>query len=504
MSTSFYDILIAGTDLPGLILGALCAKRGYRVLVVGQNGRSNHYVHGTYVFRRRTPIFTGLETSTAVKSVFSELSLSLEMRNRPKLYDPYYQVIFSDKRIDFSGKEKAFDREIAREFPTESERIRQFYRSLRTSNDHISTFLQKDPHLPPDGWMQTREFARLAQQFPTLTDKEPFPDPLNLFALGHPFRSSVVGPALFASGLDIEVSNPIPLVRCMGHLAGGMVHIEGGLDGLKDVFIQKIRQHASDYRPDVALDGFQIKRGKVEEAYVRDRRELIGCHVLVCNSNMKRFFQLVPAEHQRERFHHQIHTLQPTHYLFTVNIALPADAIPEGMAKNLFLIADPNRSLEDDNLIFVSQDPDKRPTISTEKNRQEVATLSVTCRLRVRRFVPAVGFVQELSHRMLVRLKETVLPFLDEHLLATHSPWLGVDSLTGQLQVDGTAPIPIYRGSTPNTLDSTVLPVFTDYKNILVCGEQIFAGFGFEGAFIAALNGFHRVCDMVVKKTILS
>ncbi|NUN15718.1 MAG: hypothetical protein HUU55_18995 [Myxococcales bacterium] len=504
MSTSFYDILIAGTELPGLILGALCAKKGYRVLVVGQNGRSNHYVHGTYTFRRRAPIFTGLETSAAVKSVFSELSLSLEMRNRPKPYDPYYQVIFSDKRIDFSGKERSFDREVAREFPDEIDRIKQFYRSLRSTNELITAFLQKDPHLPPDGWFQAREFARLAQQFPALTDAEPFPDPLNLFPLGHPFRASMVGPALFTSGLDIEVSNPIPLVRCMGNLAHGMVHIEGGVDGLKEVFIQKIRQHASDYRPDVALDGLQIKRGRVEEAYVRDRREMIGCHVLVCNSNMKKFFQLVPAEHQRERYHHQIHTLQPTHYLFTVNIAVPAEAIPEGMAKNMFLIGDPNRALEDDNLIFVSQDVDKRPVMPNEKVRQEIVALAVMCRLRVRRFVPAVGFVQELSHRLLTRLKETVLPFLDEHLLATHSPWLGVDSLTGQLQVDGSAPIPVYRGAIPNTLDSTILPVFSDYKNILVAGEHIFAGFGFEGAFIAALNGFRRVCDMVVKKTILS
>jgi hypothetical protein len=240
-----------------------------------------------------------------------------------------------------------------------------------------------------------------------------------------------------------------------------------------------------------------VKRNKVVEGYVRDRRESLGCNMLICNTDVKRFFQLIPPEHQKERFHHRIHTLQPTHHFFTVNIAVSRSGVPEGMAKHVFVVKDPSKHLEDDNLVVVSRFDD-------DSAGSDVVVLTATCRLKARRFTPDVNFVQEMTHRVMTRLRESIFPFLDEHVRDVHSPWLATDPYSGELRFDPDVLAPIYRGYVENTLDASALPVFTDYKNVLVCGSQVFGGLGFEGAFVSALNAFRRVSQTVVLKNILS
>ena len=181
MSTSYYDVLIAGTELPGLILGALCAKRGYRVLVVGQDGSPNCYTHGKHTFRRHPELFTGFESSPAVKHVFSELAISMQMRNRPKPFDPYFQVVLPSGRVDVSGRDRAYQRELEREFPSQDEAIRSFFQSVRSENDAVSMFLKENPPLPPEGWSEKREFTKLLQAHPRIAERELVRDPFAAF-----------------------------------------------------------------------------------------------------------------------------------------------------------------------------------------------------------------------------------------------------------------------------------------------------------------------------------
>ena len=499
MSTSFYDVVIAGTDLSGLIVGALCAKRGYRVLVLGQGSRPSGYRFQGHTFQRRAHVFTGFDTSPVLKQLFSELSLSLEMRNRPKAFDPFYQVVLPEARIDVTRPGERFEREIEREFPNEAASILAFYDAAAGINDLISKLLARNPVLPPSSWAEKREIQKIAQEMPDLVSGAAVRDPLQQFPRNHPFRAFVVGPATMASGLDIEDGPVLPLMRCISHLHGGVHHIEGGMDGLKRLFIQKIKQNASDYRPDIAFDALAVKRGKVIQGRVRDRQEVIGFNLLICNSELKRFFHIVPPEVQKERYHHRIHTLQPSHYIFTINLAMRAEGISEAMARNVFLIQDPGVPLDGDNLIQIAVDPGKHERSAPG----ETATVTASCRLPAQNFRPHVDHVQRLGDWLLERLRSTLFPFLDEHLLAVHAPWKGTDPLTGQARFEAGEVIPIYRGSIEQTLDASVLSVESDYKNILVCGDHVFSGFGFEGAFLTALNAYRKVTERQVLKQMI-
>ena len=112
-----YDVVIAGTDLPAVIFGALAAKKGYRVLVLGHGSDKNVYEVNGYLFVRRSCSLFGLSDSAPIRNVFKELALSSEINNLLQHVSPACQVILPDARVDVSLQREVFTREIGREFP---------------------------------------------------------------------------------------------------------------------------------------------------------------------------------------------------------------------------------------------------------------------------------------------------------------------------------------------------------------------------------------------------
>lgn len=494
MSDAYYDVVVVGTELPGLITAAMLAKKGYRVLVLGHGSRPNNFAHEGHHFIRRPWLFSGFETSTPIKKVFAELSLSLEMQNRPKPFSPFYQVVMPDRRVDVVSKESLFQRELNREFPGELKNITSFYHAIRQQNDVLSTILDAPIILPPEGFFEKRSFKKLTEA----TLNGGVADPLRTFAASHPFRPFVLAPLLFGSGCQVEPYSAIQLIRAVTHLGRGLFHIEGGIDALKESFIEKVKNNCGDYRAKVQVDRFVMRRGKVREIVVRDRREVIGCDVVVCNTDVKRFFQLIPEEDQKQRFHLKIIELQPTHYLYTCNFAVNRQAIPEGMGRHVFLVDDPAAALDGENLLLLSVDANDRAAQS-----RDTAVLSVTARLRARTVRPTVDNIKSHERRLATRLRR-LIPFLDEHLITTASSWIGRDKRTKKPFVDTSQMVSIFGTPLPDSLDSSPISCRTAYKNILVTGDHLHAGLGFEGAFLGSLNAVQLTGDLVNRKTLLS
>ena len=63
--------------------------------------------------------------------------------------------------------------------------------------------------------------------------------------------------------------------------------------------------------------------------------------------------------------------------------------------------------------------------------------------------------------------------------------------------------LPLYGSPLPDTLESSPIACRTAYKNILVTGDHLHSGLGFEGAFMGALNAVKLTSDMVTRKTLL-
>lgn len=492
MSDAYYDIVVVGTELTGLITAANLAKKGYRVLVLGHGNRRNMFLHEGFPFIRRPWLFSGFETSTPIKKVLNDLSLSLEMHNRPKPFDPFYQVVMPGRRIDVAAKEGLFQRELEREFPGEVAGIQQFYRLVREQNEVLSNILDTAGILPPETFREKRAWRKLVA-----ADPEQAIDPLSTFPKGHPFRPFVLAPLMFTSGCYIPPYSAFQLIRSVTHLGRGLYRIEGGIDALKDIFIEKVKSNCGDYREKVQVDRFVMRRGKAREIVIRDRREVIGCDVVVCNTDVKRFFNLIPEEAQKQRFHLKILELQPTHLLYTVNFALRAEAIPAGMGRHVFMLQDPSKPPEGHNLLLLSVDPAGSP------EADGVRVLSATIRLPTRAIRPTMESLHHHDERIMANIRG-LIHFFDEHLLARASAWVGYEKRTRQPFVDTTQQQPVFGSPLEGTLHMSAIACRTAYKNILITGDHLHSGLGFEGAFLGSLHAVQLTQELVSRRTLLS
>jgi len=114
MPTNFYDVIVLGDDLAGLIGAALCARRGLRVLVIETaETPPEKYAIGPYTLPR-APLPFPCEPSPAVRRVVAELSFIQSLKRRLQPLRPAFQIVLPDARLDVSADVDALGREVDR------------------------------------------------------------------------------------------------------------------------------------------------------------------------------------------------------------------------------------------------------------------------------------------------------------------------------------------------------------------------------------------------------
>jgi phytoene dehydrogenase-like protein len=489
-----YQVVIVGTDLAGLVLGALCAKKGYRVLVVGQGSQGSLYEHGGYTMCRRPELVHGL-ASPPVRRVFEELSLGLELRNLPKPIEPAFQVVLPRSRINASTDPRLFERELQREFPNDAKDIETFFRRVHEIDEEVEELLKLRPNLPPVGVVETFKFRRLVKRFPFLDDEWAIEDPLSIFPHGHPFRAFALAAFRFTCGMLPARPYPATFVRSITELFKGAWTFDQGPNTLRSLFLNMVAA-GGDVLPRGHVQQIEVQRGKATQVVLRDKRQ-IGCDLLVCNTDPKRFAALIPQEQQNDEYHHTIHTLQPVYYTFVGNFVVRARAIPEAMARHVFAVADLTQPLEEDNLVHIARDLD----VAVATDDREVRLVTAAMRVPLNAASGGVAAAEVLLDRLQRRVEDT-LPFLGEHLLARHTPWVRTGDDAGDEDVDPNELQPAYGEAIPHTLGTSPIATATGYRNILMGSDAAFAGLGTDGPYVAALNMFGQVLERVPLKSV--
>jgi phytoene dehydrogenase-like protein len=492
-NASHYHILIVGTDLAGLIYGALCAKRGYRVLIIGQGQGGALYEHGGHTLCRRLELDFGLQ-GAAAKRVFDELSMGLELRNLPRPLEPSFQVVLPRARIDVSTDGARMEREFGREFPGLAREIDDLFRRVHEVEAKVDEVLRVRPQLPPSGLIETFKFRSLVKKYPILDDEWAVDDPLQHLGHGHPLRALVHAPFRFASGMVPARPYPATFVRAIAGLWRGTTHFEGGPNTLRDRF-EAIVASSGDVRPRAQISQVHVQRGRVKHVVLRDRREQISCDLLVCNMEPKRFATLIPQEQQIESYHHVLHTLQPIAHTFTANFVVRSRAIPEAMARHVFAVHDLSQSLEEDNLLHIARDVD----IGAGNEERELRLVTAAMRVPISLASAGPAIVEPLLDRVQRRVEQT-LPFLGEHLVLRHAPWLSRDD-EGRADLDPAEFQPAYGEAIAHTLGTSPLATQTAYKNLLMGGDASFCGLGPEGPYLTAWNLLAHTPDIVKLKS---
>jgi phytoene dehydrogenase-like protein len=487
---NFYDAVLIGTGLPTLLAGGLLAKRGFRVLLVGQGQPLPSYeIEGAML--PRAPFTLAAHDSPAVSRVFSELALRPLVRRRVRPLTPAFQAVLPRHRLDLGTDPDALTREVEREFPAVRRAVDDFMRATQRSWDSINRLVERDLMWPPTGFFERREHARAALHHPFGKD-DAGPHPLADLADDHPFRVVVNHALRFVDGTPLGAGNGPRQLRMFAGLLRGAELMEGGYTGLAELLLDSMRTHNGEVRLADRIDRIGMRRGAVDHVRLSPSDEEVGCHFVLSGLPVSRIGRLLADRTAFDGMLDVLGTPRPAFFRYTLNAVLEREALPEGMARDVLLIGD------------------ARGEALGRALRVEAAPLADGQRavLSAELLVPARA--SEIEAQVLGSLRERVLdsldrlsPFLRRHLLWVDSPHDGRGWYDAQKQAYREPPDTFRRG--PDTMGVIyqyprtslhgvcALPVRTPVKRFFLCSEQVAPGLGQEGTFLAAWSAARAV-----------
>jgi hypothetical protein len=488
MRTNFYDAVVCGSDLAGLVTATLLGRRGLRVLLVGHDQAPQVIQAGPYQIPA-TPAALPPPDAEPVARVFTELNLVPVMRQRAPASQPALQLVTPRHRVDLGASDEAFRDEVRREWPHEADDIDRLLARIGAIDGALGPALGADLTLPPQGFWERREVAqfearvRAAAQKPGARGRTTTDDVLLALPPSHPLRAGMTALAALTGGFPPGDAGPTALARSVQRARQGFHMLAGGDAELRALFLDRITAVSGETRARMTAVEVLTRRGRVHAVRLRPRDEVVGLEHLVWAGPVSALAPLCEEKSAR-RLRELAMGLRPACYRYCLCVLVRPEALPEGMGRRVVSIADPARPTIEENALLI--------TVAPLRDGEPVA-LWVEC------LVPAGVVGSELSYLSIVRSRvrahlRRLMPFSDPHILTVVSPH---DGLRAELPGAGEAhetpqpvfPMPaLWSCDLPRALDVGVLPHATGIKNLVLASAENLPGLGLEGDFLSALG----------------
>ena len=476
MPSSFYDVIVLGDDLAGLIAATLCARRGLRVLIVdpGAAAPPERYEVQGLSLPRGAQSLAG-EGSPAVRRVIAELNFIQLVRRKLTPHRPSFQVVLPDARLEISPDADLVARELARELPGEKAAVEAALGRAAEVSKVLDTVLGQSVSFPPDGFWEKREMAMYDARLPSAGD-----DLLPGVAAGDRARALLALPAAFGLASDPRSHGAAAMLRSFDLWRRGSARLEGGVEGLRLLLVDKLRTgHGGELRA-ARVKSVVSKWGRVQGVILAERDELVGCQQLICAGPAAALASLFGAKPPR-RVAQLARGVTPTAHRMTLHVVLAGTGVAEGVAPVTFVVVDPAAPLVGDNAFALhlgEPDDDGRVVVSMVAN-VDAGPDAVDAAMR------------ELRGKLLGRLEE-VMPFSREHVLLSHCPHLDEPIVA--------PPEPLYASTLPSALGVGALPYDLGVRGVVSASAQNLPGLGVEGAFAAGWSAARIVSHAAGKK----
>lgn len=466
-----------GTELGPLAAGALLAKRGFRVLVVGQNAPTDRYDCYGYSFSRRPFRLTAAD-SPAIRRFIQELGVGPVFGHMLHTPSPLYQVILPRARIDVCRDPSATEKEVSRELPDADVDVAALFDGLGRISGELDKLFGADVVLPPETFFEKREFARAEVQNPFRASPQAarFLSELE----GSELLEFLEAPVRFETS-GVEPLPPLVRFRLMAGWLFDCHKVEGGRDGLARLFADLVVSQGGDVNPRQKIVEIVVQKGRVAGVRMGGREDLTGCQTVLTDLSPRELSPLVPPSAWTKRFRALVEQSPPSVLGYAVNLGVDREVIPSGLAQTAFASLGKGLGADLLRLELVPQSDPKRAAIHAACVVPPGEERSIES--------------GALRDAVLDRIRELV-PFLDHHLKVIHSPFDGFGPLDLTGRAEGSAPeVPheeeIQRWLLRRPLAEGVLgvgnqPHRTGIKGLLLSGSQVVSGLGPEGELIAA------------------
>lgn len=480
MPRSYYDAVVLGTDLAPLLCAAQLARRGLRVLVLGQGvPEASYELDGVELDRQSRP-FVGL-SSPAVSQALEELALKQVLRQRSWLPERPLQLLLPSQRIDVSPDSSTWSGELAREVPEVRRRAEDVSRTLAEVRAELDALCGQGLIWPPETFVEKQRFAMASagQRFDrhghgwTSWDQLP---------REHPLRLAFSLCLQFTAELPIGQHSQATRARLFGHLLAGLQRVEQRWPGMQRLLLARIRSWGGEVRSNDRAELIEPGLGGSHILRLARSDEEVGAGQLVHGAPVSELTQLLTGRGGVEPVFERAGEPRPRAYRYTAHFLLERSGVPEALASQALLLPDP---ASEERALWLEQ-----------RRVDETRSLITVSRLIDAHLIEAEpAQLKDMRKQALAALR-TIIPFIDESLIWLDSPHDGLppQSVNGERELRCSDPWTrgpatmqaVYEYPTRRALGVCGLPTRTALRTVFLCNRQVCPGLGFEGAFLTA------------------
>ncbi|MDP8256594.1 MAG: hypothetical protein P9M14_12660 [Candidatus Alcyoniella australis] len=491
MLGKLFDAVVIGTEISGLIAGALLVKRGYNVLVVDVASDKVELHKEGYLLRRAKPFFFGFGQGHVFSDIFNELGIPFLEKKKFVLAEPAFQLILPQSRLDFPPGREAQFQLLEHNLGTDAKGLRTFFTEIDRYHDLVSTIFASDVVYPPastsDRWKFNRATRPIAAALKE-NEKTSFDEFVSSFNLSTVSQKIVRSILYYLSSLQCENVTLLRAAYLLGSTHRGLVTAEGGIALLESLLKERISSYRGKFHQADQIEEVVIRKGKLSAIRFPGEKDEVRCRHLLVSSNPKTFFPTLLPRAYRRQFRELCEWEQLIQTEFTLYVGIDDDVVPVGMHDNLILIHDPERELWAHNLLFLNLSPRENEFYAPKGKR----LLQATCRLNFREDF-GLNDAKQLSERI-VEVLRGLIPFLDEHIdrifveesFKLYKRRLDVDLLARIEPID--------------TLGLGHLTNRTPQKEVLYAGRAVLPGMEMEGEAISAITAADIFSKSLMKK----
>lgn len=490
MPSNSYDLVVLGDDLAALVCATLCARRGMRTLVLGDE-RPARYTLGPHklpVEPVTWPVVPGSAGDRVIKELHAELALRRKLRE-PRISA---QLVAPDLRVDL-GVDR-LGAELERELGKDAAAawLQRWDRGGELARQ-LDVLLAGEHAFPGVGFFERREVGRIAERI--AADAGAWWSDAAASEHGGLWRR------LAAVALRHPAASPAAIARTLDVWRAGPASLRGDGDGLRDLLVEKLTVAGGELRAG-RVSELGVSWGKIASLSLASGEE-IGAGQVVSSRPPGELAELL-GKKAPKRLGELADTIALVGYRYTLNIVLDEAGIPEHMAPTVAVIADPDAEPVGDAAfsIHVGETDDTGRVIATI-----AAVLPAEEPLDAERLAIACGTLRAGLWKRL----EDVMPFFERHLVLAHSPFEAkaphVPGGRGSYDLPRNLPLPMATVWTGKSAEHAVeqvsgggLPYATGLKNLTLTGEQVLPSFGIEGALAAGWSAAKVACAIAGKK----
>jgi hypothetical protein len=484
-----YDLVVLGDDLSALVCAALCARRGLRTLVLGDE-RPARYQLGPHKLPIE-PLVWPSAPGSAAERVMKELHAELALRRKLREPKVAAQLVGPDLRIDLGADRLPTEllREVGRD--PSAAWMQRWDRSSELARQ-LDPLLSGEHALPGVGFFEKRELAKLAERASN--------DAATWWADAAQDPNSALWKALAAIALRHPSASPIAIARAIDAWRAGPSAMKGDGDGVRELLVEKLTTAGGEVRAG-KLAEISVSWGKIASLTLANGDEL-GATQVVASRPPAELAELL-GKKAPKRLAELAQSTSIVGYRYTLNVVLDEAGLPEHMAPTVAVVSATDKDPSGDAAfsIHLGEPDDTGRVIATI-----AAVLPSDGPLEHERIA---GTCAALRAGLWKRLGE-VMPFFERHLVLAHSPFEAtppqVPGGRGSYDVPRNLPLamtPIWSGTAENAVDRLsggALTYTTGLKNLTLTGEQMLPSLGVEGAMAAGWSAAKVACAIAGKK----